>query len=73
MLTIVIRDSERVCANCEYYRLYYTKMRTKSASFMPSNSGFCLVRNCKQRKPGSPSCRKFLLSEEITKAQVVAI
>jgi hypothetical protein len=59
MQSICVEAGERVCLNCERYRLYYRKGEGGGKwVWIPTNTGFCLEHS-RQRGLLMPPCRDF--------------
>ena len=61
--SVNINGSERACVNCIWYEQYYRKNRGNVACWVPTSSGYCLLKET-QRGPLRQPCLEFEIKKE---------
>lgn len=53
-----VETSARACINCQYYEAYYHKNRGNIAAWIPTDTGYCLMKECRRGALRQP-CKNF--------------
>lgn len=56
--SINVTECERACVNCIWYEQYYRKNRGNVVAWVPTSTGYCLLKDEKRRALGQ-SCRDY--------------
>ena len=57
--SVTIETKARACINCQYYELYYRQNRRNILGWVPTDTGYCLLKECR-RGALRQTCKKFL-------------
>ena len=55
---LTVEVEERACINCIWYEQYYRRNRGNVASWVPTCTGYCILKD-KYRGPLHQPCREF--------------
>ena len=55
---VYVSRSEKVCVNCIWYEQYYRKNRGNVALWIPTDKGYCILREISRTAMHEP-CRSF--------------
>lgn len=56
--TITVDKGVKACINCIWYERYYRQNRGNVKAWIPADTGYCLLRDCK-RGPLVKPCKSF--------------
>lgn len=56
---VSVEASARACLNCQYFDQYYHKNRGNIATWIPTDTGYCLLKECRRGAMRQP-CKEFL-------------
>lgn len=58
--SVTIETSARACINCQYYEQYYRKNRGNICGWIPTSTGYCLLKECR-REALWQTCKDFFV------------
>jgi len=64
--SVTVETSARACINCQYYEPYYHRNRGNIATWIPTDTGYCLLKECR-RGALRQTCKNFLKEVERSK------
>ena len=57
--SVTVDTTTRACINCQYYEPYYRKSRSNIVSWVRTDTGYCLMKECR-RGALRQTCKNYL-------------